>query len=504
MVDQQKEVFKEEAGELLAELENSLLELEESPEDKDLVAKVFRAMHTIKGSGAMFGFDDIAAFTHEVETVFDLVRNGAIPVTTELVNLSLGARDHIRSLLDAAEGGGSADAARGAALVAAFKKLHPAAPARHGTKMAAAAPAAPGRQAAAAEVTYRIRLRLPPDIVFRGTRPDALLRELAELGSCQIMAQTEGIPLLEDLSPETCHVFWDAILTTCAEPNAIRDIFIFVEDEVELKIDLIDDGSPGEAEQEYKRLGDILLERGDLSRADLDEILGERKLLGELLIASKKIHPDKIASALQEQAVVRESRSQRKSPPPSQESTTSIRVPADRLDHLVNLVGEMVTVQARFSQAAGSRNDPELVFIAEEVERLTAELRDSSLNLRMLPIGSTFSRFKRLVRDLAKELGKDIELATDGAETELDKTVIEKLNDPLIHLIRNSLDHGIEAPEVRLAAGKPKNGTVYLSAAHSGDSVVITVGDDGKGLDAKAILAKGVEKGLVGAGGAAR
>lgn len=181
----------------------------------------------------------------------------------------------------------------------------------------------------------------------------------------------------------------------------------------------------------------------------------------------------------------------------SQESASSIRVPAEKLDVLVNLVGELVTVQARLSQTSAGRRDAELMSIAEEVERLTAELRDNALNIRMLPIGTTFSKFKRLVRDLSNELGKKIEMETSGAETELDKTVIEKLNDPLVHLIRNSIDHGIEMPEERAAAGKPAQGTVHLSAVHSGDSVFITIKDDGAGLDKEAIRAKAIEKGLI-------
>ncbi|MEE4136539.1 MAG: chemotaxis protein CheA [Desulforhopalus sp.] len=189
---------------------------------------------------------------------------------------------------------------------------------------------------------------------------------------------------------------------------------------------------------------------------------------------------------------MRAARSQRQ----NSESGSSVRVPADRLDQLVNRVGELVTVQARLSQAAASRDDSDLLAIAEEVERLTAELRDTSLNMRMLPIGTTFSKFKRLVRDLSNELGKKIEMKTTGAETEIDKTVIEKLNDPLVHLIRNSLDHGIEAPEVRQGIGKPSCGTVLLAAAHSGDSVEIVIKDDGKGIDREAIFAKGVEMGL--------
>ena len=179
------------------------------------------------------------------------------------------------------------------------------------------------------------------------------------------------------------------------------------------------------------------------------------------------------------------------------ETASSIRVSTDKLDGLVDLVGELVTVQARLSQTAASRNDPLLLSIAEEVERLTADMRDRTMSIRMLPIGTTFSRFRRLVRDLGKELGKEVELETEGAETELDKTVIEKLGDPLVHLIRNSIDHGIESPEVRKAARKPRIGTVRLSAVHSGAHVLIEIRDDGAGLDRDAVRAKAVERGMI-------
>jgi two-component system chemotaxis sensor kinase CheA len=490
MLDQQREVYKEEAGELLSELEDSLLELEESPDDTELVAKVFRAMHTIKGSGAMFGFDDIAAFTHEVETVFDLVRNGEIPVSKNLISLSLEARDHIRSLLE----GNDIDTAKGAQLVKSFQALVPSKAPVVETAAAVAAtnvPAAGGDVAA----TYRVRLRLAENIVFSGTRPDALLRELSELGDCRIVAHTEEIPALEDLEPENCYVNWDIVLTTTRGINSIKDVFIFVEDDAELKIDLIDDGLSSDDEMDYKRIGEILLDRGDISKEELEAILGQNKPIGQKLIDAKKVPQEKIDAALNEQEMVRAARQQRQ----AQDSASSVRVPAERLDLLVNMVGELVTVQARLSQAAASRDDSDLIAIAEEVERLTGELRDNSLNMRMLPIGTTFSKFKRLVRDLSGELGKKIELKTVGAETEIDKTVIEKLNDPLVHLIRNSLDHGIEMPAVRKQAGKPETGTVLLSAAHSGDSVEITIEDDGKGLDREAIWAKGVEKGVISA-----
>ena len=490
MLDQQREVYKEEARELLSELEDSLLELEESPEDSELVAKVFRAMHTIKGSGAMFGFDDIAAFTHEVETVFDLVRNGEISVTKKLISLSLEARDHIRSLLE----GNDIDLTKGAALVKSFQALVPSkTPAVEETPRTLPAENLSANSEAAA--TYRIRLHLVENIIFTGTRPDALLRELSELGACKVVAHTHEVPLLADINPENCYTHWDIVLTSTRGVNSIKDVFIFVEDDAELKIDLIDDGLSSDDELDYKRIGEILLDRGDISKEELEAILSQNKPIGQKLIDAKKVPQEKIDAALNEQEMVRAARQQRQ----AQDSASSVRVPAERLDLLVNMVGELVTVQARLSQAAASRDDSDLMAIAEEVERLTGELRDNSLNMRMLPIGTTFSKFKRLVRDLSGELGKKIELKTVGAETEIDKTVIEKLNDPLVHLIRNSLDHGIEMPEVRRQAGKPETGTVLLSAAHSGDSVEITIEDDGKGLDREAILAKGIEKGLISA-----
>jgi two-component system chemotaxis sensor kinase CheA len=247
----------------------------------------------------------------------------------------------------------------------------------------------------------------------------------------------------------------------------------------------------------YKRLGEILVDRGDITPEELREVLGEKKFIGEMLVEKGIVPPGKVESALMEQQHVRTRQEKDRA---KEESISSIRVPADKLDTLVNLVGELVTVQARLSQTASTLEHAELASVAEEVEHLTAELRDNTLNIRMLPIGTTFGRFKRLIRDLSQELGKEIEMTTDGADTELDKTVIERLNDPLVHLIRNSIDHGIESPDGRLAAGKPRVGRIHLSAVHSGANVVVEITDDGKGLDREAILGKAMERGLLPAG----
>jgi two-component system chemotaxis sensor kinase CheA len=315
---------------------------------------------------------------------------------------------------------------------------------------------------------------------------------LRGLGKCAVIAQTDAIRDLDEIDPERCYVYWDIILTTEAGENAIRDVFIFVEDGCELSVTVVDE--EGVEESEYKKLGEILVERGDLGRAQVKQVLGSQKRIGELLVDSGMVDPSKIESALAEQEHVKELRKLRQ----EKESAASIRVPAERLDHLVNMVGELVTIQSRLSQIASNLKDGSLLQVSEEVERLITELRDNTMNIRMLPIGATFGRFKRLVRDLAEELGKEISLTTEGEETELDKTVIERLTDPLTHIIRNSIDHGIESPEERTELGKPKQGKIHLSAFHSGAFVVIQIQDDGKGIDKDAIRKKAIERGIIG------
>ncbi|MCE5242278.1 MAG: chemotaxis protein CheA [Syntrophobacteraceae bacterium] len=481
MKDNYREVFKEEAAELLSELESSLLDLEENPEDAETIGRVFRALHTIKGSGAMFGFDDIAAFTHEVETVFDLVRNGQRAVTKELVDLTLSARDVIRSMLEDPEDGDGTTRSLAEGIIAGLKEGdHPSGP--H---------AAEKPEAAQGEVvTYRIGIRPHRGIFKTGTNPLLLLNELRSLGECRVVALLDGIPELEALDPEDCYTDFNVVLTTDAGVNAIRDVFIFSEDDCDLAIEAVAD-SDGPCPE--KKLGEILVERGDVSREELTRVLTEQKRIGELLVDAGVVDAARVESALAEQQQIRQLKRRKE----DEEAATSIRVPAERLDTLVDLVGELVTVQARLSQTVASMCHPELISIAEEVERLTGELRDNTMSIRMLPIGTTFKKFKRLVRDLSAELGKEVVLITEGAETELDKTVIERLNDPLVHLIRNSIDHGIEEPGARESCGKPRQGTVRLSASHSGANVLICITDDGAGLDADAIRAKAIEQNLI-------
>lgn len=484
-------VFEEEAYELLTDLENALLQVEETPDDTDVIARIFRSLHTIKGSAAMFGYDNISAFLHKVESVFDLVRNGGLSISRHLIDLTLSAGDEVRKMLQEKPGSGQ-DHSRTDKLIASFEAFLSTSESQPRGKTEGPPPVsittAPDKV-----ITYRIRFSPHSDIFVNGTNPLPLLAELADLGSASIVAQLDRIPSLDEIEPESCYTSWDIVLTCDQDINAIRDVFIFVEDSAHIVIEPVDGDDLRDEASDYKRLGEILVEKGDITAEILKQALDAKKPIGEILIESGGIAPERVESALMEQQRVREIRETRQ----SNEAASSVRVASDKLDGLVNLVGELVTVEARLGRFAGKAKDPELAAIAEEVERLTRDLRDSAMSMRMLPIGTTFGRFKRLVRDLSGELGKEVELVTSGASTELDKTVIERLNDPLVHLIRNSIDHGIESPEARTAAGKPRVGTVHLSARHSGAHVVIEIEDDGAGLDKDRIQEKAAAKGII-------
>lgn len=481
-----EDTFREEALELLRELEIALLDLEEQPQDREAIGRVFRVLHTIKGSGAMAGFEAVAAVAHEIETVFERVRSGEMVASRELVSQTLAARDRLKMMVET--GGDAEYDEHVAATVAIFSGFLPC------EELSSSISHSPGTSRFSADAaTFRIRFRPLPEIFCRGINPATLLRELSHLGDYRVIAQIDAIPPLAELDPELCYLYWDVILTTDVTENAIRDVFIFVEDDSEVTIEAID---LPEGNTEARRLGEILVERGDLSLSALQCALQKRKRLGEVLLEKGLVDGGKIDSALAEQEQVEKIRRERQ----NLETTGSIRVRSDKLDSLVDLVGELVTVQARLSQLAAGMDDARLIAVAEDVERLTWQMRDQVLNIRMLPIGSTFGKFRRLVRDLSAELGKDVELTTEGAETELDKTLIDRLYDPLVHLIRNSIDHGIESPSDRRVAGKPARGRIRLSASHAGPNVLIRISDDGRGFDRDAIKSQAAAKGLVPAG----
>ena len=376
-LDAGKAVFLIEATEILEQLEESLLELEDSPDNSDLVGSVFRALHTIKGSGAMFGFDRVSSFTHEVETVFDEVRSGNMQISRELIDLTLTSRDIIRGMLDADAGGhvgeNSSFDEEAQRVVTALQQLSPTPPSLQQIPTGAEKEQPQTAEEGALLTTWRIRFKPPEDVFASGTNPVFLLEDLRELGDCDIVGMTENIPRLSELDPEQFYIGWDILLTTDKGKDAIEDVFIFIGDDSDLKIETVEHHNvldEEEAEEKILRLGDILVMRGELDRAQLDDAAGSQKRLGEILVEKGLISAAKVDAALREQSHLKKTKAkvQSKQKPVAE---SSIRVPSSKLDELVNLVGELVTVQARLTQMANDGEDGQLKFLAEEVERLS-------------------------------------------------------------------------------------------------------------------------------------
>ena len=506
-----EQVFLQEAQDLLEQLEQSLLDLEHAPGDGELIDNVFRALHTIKGSGAMFGFDEVAAFTHHVETAFDLVRKGRVPLTRELIAIALAAKDQMRALIDQ-HAEASADTSE--AILDDLRRCVEAAmaPAEGEPPNGGNVPS-PERRDEAAPIAgdpdvagpnggaqgWYIRFRLPADAMVTGTNPLLLLDELRTLGQASVTALTDGVPTLEEIDPNFGYLRWEVMLRTDQPRAAIEQVFLFVLDEMELEVEPLSGG--------------VVLAVTD----DLAPVLSgsPRPTLPAVEPADTADHPRRLQPTGPQPGPPQPGTAKPGAahPGPRQpwprhpggdtrdgKSADTIRVPAERLDELMDRVGQLVIAQSRLKEIAAASNDAAMKSVTEDIERLSLELRDTTMGVRMLPIGQLFGRFRRLIHDLARDHGKKIELVTVGEETEVDKTVIERLNDPLIHLIRNAVDHGIEDPETRAASGKPPLGRITLSATHIAAGVIISIADDGRGLDRDRIRARAEENGLWAAG----
>jgi two-component system chemotaxis sensor kinase CheA len=321
--------------------------------------------------------------------------------------------------------------------------------------------------------------------------PLPIISELRELGECTTVPAVDAIPELDTLELNRCYVSWDIFLSTKAGIQEVEDVFLFVPGEDSVSIRLLDEITT-ETPAEYRRLGQILVERGLVDAKTVEELVSTQRRLGELLI-EQGVSAQEVESALKEQEHIR--KTQRAAE--AELATQSVRVKSERLDEMVNLVGELVTLQARLIDIVPATGSTELASVAETFERLVDELRDRTMEIRMVPISTVFTRLRRLIRDASRALEKQIEFKTNGGETELDKTVIERLSDPLIHMIRNCVDHGIESPEVRRERGKQSTGEIVLSAHHAGVNVEIEVRDDGGGLKRDRIFARAVERGII-------
>lgn len=462
-------VFRMEAAELFEQIESGLLDLTHRLDDKDQIDAVFRGLHTLKGSGAMFGFDALAAFTHHCETAFDRVRKGEKPATSELIAAVLAAQDHMRALVDRPtdDHGNIGDIL----LSQLQRAVEGDAPVTAPAQTVAMEPVV--KAAKSATNTWRIRFSLPVNSMVNGTNPLGLLDELRDLGECRIAVNTSAVPSLDVLVPTDLHLSWDVTVTTDQPRSAIDDVFIFVLDDMQLDVETLTDSSgTATAEQTF-----------------------QAEQPAPVAQAVAAIIPAVSAAPSPTPAVEREAPSANDAR--QAKAAENVRVPAERLDELMDRVGELVIAQSRLRQLASSSMDLQLRSVSEEIERLSGELRDTMMVLRMVPVGSLFGRFRRLVHDLARETGKVIELVTEGETTEVDKTVIERLADPLVHLVRNSIDHGLETPEERRAAGKDEAGKIMLSARQAGGEVIITIKDDGRGIDRERVRAKAESSGLI-------
>ena len=476
-LDQAQQTFIVEAREQLQAMEESLLQLETDPGDDDAIGAIFRAAHTIKGSAGLFGLEPIVSFTHIVEDVLDRLRNGSVEVDAGLIAVLLKSSDHMLELINVAANQGGAlpppALQREVELCQILQEYQAPSPA------AAPTPAPETRTNEPSETRlWHIALRFGQDVFRNGMDPLSFLRYLQTLGEIvDIATLTDALPAAEAWDAESCYLGFDIAFRSAASHGAINEVFDFVREDCEIEIVAIDDAAAPQ--------GNTGLVTTSPQQPEENTAL---VATGELLGDQRKTPRMPAQIAADKQPVTSDNKGK---------DGTYVRVNADKLDELINLVGELVIASAGASLLARTcQNDP-LQEATSSVSGLVEEILDGALRLRMIPIGETFNRFRRVVRDVSQELGKDIDLIISGAETELDKTVVEKIGDPLMHLLRNAMDHGIETAEARLAAGKPAKGHLHLNAYHDSGSIVLEIADDGAGLNRDRILEKAQERGLV-------
>jgi len=468
-----REKFAEEANELINDLEKSLLELEGNPNNHEIVQQIFRVMHSLKGGSSMFGFNKMDKFTHHLENIYDLIRNKKLSINDEILNITLASVDHLRNLIKETEDSDTTHKVQHDLLLKKIVDvINENVMAEDDSKTIQHIDARPNKELS----TYYISFVPHADIFKFGTNPLYLIDELNDLGHLKIFPRFDNLPNLEGLNVTECYIFWDIFLATNQGINAISEVFIFADDQCDLNVHKI---SEVNLLDEPSFLGII------------DETINNQKKVDvtQLLLLTHEL--EKVFAKEQEKESRKIGTSQVDS------SISSIRVSSEKLDNLINWVSELVTIQARLSLFAQETETMGLMPIAEEVEKISRRLRDDVFSIRLIPIETMLTRFHRLVRELSHELGKEVVLKTEGTETELDKNIIEILADPLMHIVRNSLDHGIENAELRQKKGKPKRATILLKAFYSGTNVIIQISDDGKGINPIQIKNKAIEKGLI-------
>ena len=495
--------FLSEAREQIESIEQLMLQLEDAPDDRDLLDALFRCAHTVKGSAGIFGLDAVVAFTHHVESLLDRLRAGELQLTPALSTLLLQCNDQIQALVDAAQAPQADDTAGDAARAALVQQLQAAGSAGQAPPAAAAAAATPA-DAAPRTGCWQIGAVFGPETFRNGMDPLTILRYVAGLGAItQVACDTDAVPALEALDPETCHLGLHFALDTTEDHSAIQAAFSFVQDDCQLDIQP-PAAAPAAAPDAVPRLGELLVDIGVVTTEEVQTALRAQGAarhagapvapLGKILQAQSGVRQQVVTVALQKQAQQRSGPGGGAAPA---DDNRFIRVQADRLDAVINLLGELVIAGAGAQLLARQTKQRGLIEANTQIGRLIEEIRNGTLKLRMVPVGETFSRFRRVVRDTAAELGKDVALEIVGGDTELDKSVVERIADPLMHLVRNGLDHGLETATVRLQAGKPAQGKLTLSACHESGGILIRIQDDGRGINREKVLARAWERGIV-------
>lgn len=478
------QVFLEESREILHELENDLLELEKNSSDPQLIQRIFRAAHTMKGSAGLLKLDKISGLAHRLEDVLDRFRSSGEAMSKECFDTVFKSMDMLNTMV----------------VMTANDEAIPVDMAENLIKQLSQFAAEKGKNSKVPEVkkkpvskqssktVYKISIKLKDDYLESGHNPLNFIQELEEKGRLlEVNINFSRLPEPDEMDPYKMYVSWQVLLETECYYADIESIFLFVMDDNEIKIT--------EITEEYedfnftdKLIGEMLVENGVIDEKEIQETLKQQKRIGEILIENAKVSSKQVEVVAEKQQKAR-----------AQEQINTIRVDTRRLENVLNFVAELVISQSKVKEQVSKLGvtDVEVFSSFQEVDKIVRRLQEEVMKTSMVPIGSTFTRFQRIVRDIAAEKGKEIELIIAGQDTELDKRVIEQMGDPLKHMIRNSIDHGIEMPEEREAGGKPRKGTIWLNAYHQEGSIVIEVSDDGRGLDGERIRRKAVEKGLI-------
>ncbi|MBI1199859.1 MAG: chemotaxis protein CheA [Phenylobacterium sp.] len=504
-----RETFFQECDEQLAELESGLLAMEGGDQDPETINAVFRAVHSIKGGAGAFSLEALIRFAHVFETALDEMRSGRLEATSDVLKTMLRASDVLADLVSAAHAGEEGDDPRAATLADELKAMSGG---EDDTSESEEdwgddfdfQPQAVSFEAPAGPTGFVVRFKPRADLYAKANESALLLRELARLGEASVELDAHDVPPINEIDPEAAYLSWTVTLTGDMDETAIREVFEFVDGDCELSIEPIaaDEAEAG-GEPEFD-IGSLLAKVQGDAPAATEEAPAEIEPAAAaepepeaapepaptLAVVPKAAAPEAPADALASTG------------PRKTEAGATIRVDLERVDRLIDLVGELVINQAVLSQRvmeAGLARASAVAMGLDELEQLTREIQDSVMAIRAQPVKSVFQRMPRLVREVAAMTGKPVRLVTEGEGTEVDKTVIERLADPLTHMIRNAIDHGLESPEKRAAAGKPAEGVVKLAAFHRSGRIVIEVSDDGGGINRERVKGIAVEKGLIAA-----